>query len=94
MYSYYQELSSRYPELFSEKITNPADQLRVIAEVSKSISKSENNISAYADKYLGKEYETWARKQFDKLTDNLIKEYEVVDNYNQDRSNQNKKEDI
>lgn len=91
--SYYKELSSQYSELFSETITHPADQLRRIAEVSKSIRKSESNVSAYANQYLAKEYRMWAKNEFEGQVDKLIKEYKVVDTYNQDRANQNIKEE-
>lgn len=91
--SYYQELNSQYPELFPETIINQSDQLRRIAEVSKSIRKSESNISAYANKYLSKEYKMWAKNEFEGQIDKLVKEYEIVDTYNQDRAKQNIKEE-
>jgi len=43
----YSELMDMHPELFSAEITHPADMLKRIAEVSRSIKKVETELSSY-----------------------------------------------
>ena len=45
--SFYMELSSKYPYMFPESITNIEDQLDKMAEVSKSIAKTEDSLKNY-----------------------------------------------
>lgn len=91
--SYYKELNELNPGLFPDNITNTADQLQRIVEVSKSIRKSERNIAEYADEYMSKEYRQYAKQEFDLYVNQLLKEYKIVDRYNQDKIAQNQKED-
>lgn len=91
--SYYKELNELNPGLFPDNITNTADQLQRIVEVSKSIRKSERNIAEYADEYMSKEYRQYAKQEFDLYVNQLLKEYKIIDRYNQDKIAQNQKED-
>ena len=78
----YQELSQMYPELFPSDITHPADQVRRMSEVSKSITKQEVDVDTYygEDAAAFKEY---VRDQFDdalnRLVDDLLKVRKVQD---------------
>lgn len=74
--SYYQELNERYPDLFSNDIINPAEQLRRIAEVQNSIVATDNNLNLYADNY--SEYRQWAKNDFDKAIGKLAMEARQV----------------
>lgn len=80
----YKELSEMYPELFPDDINNQSDQLLRISEVAKDISKVETNVSAYNDKYMGKEYRNWAREEFGTAISNLTKDINTAMRYNRD----------
>ena len=78
----YQELSQAYPELFPSDITHPADQVRRMSEVSKSIAKQEVDV----DTYYGEDaaaFREYVRDQFDdalnQLVDDLLKVRKVQD---------------
>ena len=88
--SYYQELSDSYPELFPTDIINPADQLQRIADVSKDIAKVETNAAAYNDKYLGKDYRTWAKMEFDKDIDTFTNNIKLAERYNNESNEKQK----
>ena len=88
--SYYQELSDSYPELFPTDIINPADQLQRIADVSKDIAKVETNVAAYNDKYLGKDYRTWAKMEFDKDIDTFTNNIKLAERYNNESNEKQK----
>lgn len=88
--SYYQELSDSYPELFPTDIINPADQLQRIADVSKDIAKVETNVAAYNDKYLGKDYRTWAKMEFDKDIDTFTNNIKLAKRYNNESNEKQK----
>ena len=88
--SYYQELSDSYPELFPTNIINPADQLQRIADVSKDIAKVETNVAAYNDKYLGKDYRTWAKMEFDKDIDTFTNNIKLAERYNNESNEKQK----
>lgn len=88
--SYYQELSDSYPELFPTDIINPADQLQRIADVSKDISKVETNVAAYNDKYLGKDYRTWAKMEFGKDIDTFTNNIKLAERYNNESNEKQK----
>lgn len=88
--SYYQELSDSYPELFPTGIINPADQLQRIADVSKDIAKVETNVAAYNDKYLGKDYRTWAKMEFGKDIDTFTKNIKLAERYNNESNEKQK----
>lgn len=88
--SYYQELSDSYPELFPTGIINPADQLQRIADVSKDIAKVETNVAAYNDKYLGKDYRTWAKMEFDKDIDTFTNNIKLAERYNNESNEKQK----
>lgn len=88
--SYYQELSDSYPELFPTDIINPSDQLQRIADVSKDIAKVETNVAAYNDKYLGKDYRTWAKMEFDKDIDTFTNNIKLVERYNNESNEKQK----
>lgn len=45
--SFYMELNSKYPDMFPESITNIEDQLDRMAEISKSIAKTEDSLKNY-----------------------------------------------
>lgn len=60
--SFYQELSGRHPELFPADITSPRDQLERIADIQKSIAKSETNLSQFIRS--DAEFEQFARDEF------------------------------
>ncbi len=91
--SYYQELNELNPDLFPINITNTADQLKRIVEVSKSIRKAERNIAEYNDIYMAKEYKQYAQQEFNSYVDKLANEYKTVDRYTQDRIKQSQKEE-
>ncbi len=88
--SYYQELSDSYPEVFPTDIINPADQLQRIADVSKDIAKVETNVAAYNDKYLGKDYRTWAKMEFDKDIDTFTNNIKLAERYNNESNEKQK----
>lgn len=88
--SYYQELSDSYPELFPTDIINPADQLQRIADVSKDIAKVETNVAAYNDKYLGKDYRTWAKMEFGKDIDTFTNNIKLAERYNNESNEKQK----
>lgn len=91
--SYYQELNELNPDLFPIDITNTADQLKRIVEVSKSIRKAERNVTEYNDIYMAKEYRQYAQQEFNSYVDKLANEYKTVDRYTQDRIKQSQKEE-
>lgn len=80
----YKELSEMYPELFPDDVTNQSDQLIKIAEVTKDIAKVETNVSAYNDKYMGKEYRKWAKEEFGTAISNLTKDIHDAMRYNKE----------
>lgn len=91
--SYYQELNELNPDLFPIDITNTADQLKRIVEISKSIRKAERNVAEYNDIYMAKEYKQYAQQEFNSYVDKLANEYKTVDRYTQDRIKQSQKEE-
>lgn len=91
--TYYEELTETNPILFPDTIVNPSDQLKRIVEVSKSIRKSERNISVYNDKFMSKEYQFYAENEFNQNTDRLIEQFKFIDKYNQEKIKENIKED-
>ena len=81
--TFYQELSSQRPDLFPPEIMTTGEQLVRIAEVSKSIRKSERNLAAYNDNMEAAEYKKWARNEFDIQTARLQSQFDFVKKYNE-----------
>ena len=81
--SFYQELSEKYPNLYPAEIINPSDQLKQIAEVQDSITKSE---SAFGDLVLGDDaYFASLEKTLSDGMSNLTGELENVKRYSEER---------
>ena len=80
--TFYQELSSERPDLFPPTITTTSEQLERIIEISKSIRKSERNISAYNDTTMSEEYKKWAKNEFDNQVSILQKQLAYAEKYN------------
>ena len=83
--SKYMELSERYPELFPEDITHPADQLQKIAEVVGGIQKTEISL----DQYRGAEadmYKEFAKEEFDRAVDELSRQARQVKAYEDEQA--------
>ena len=81
----YQELMERYPELFSDEITHPADMLRAIADVRESLEPYDIMLSAEETEQLvkqtaqdlidiaatGKAWKSWADKKKEQYDEKL-----------------------
>ncbi len=81
----YQELTERYPELFSDEITHPADMLRAIADVRESLEPYDIMLSAEENEQLikqtaqdlidiaatGKAWKSWADKKKEQYDEKL-----------------------
>ena len=83
--SKYIELQERYPELFPEDITHPADQLQRISEVAKGIRKTEVSL----DQYHGPDaemYRRFAREEFDRAVDELSQQARQVKAYEDEQA--------
>lgn len=82
---FYKELSSQRPDLFPESIITTSEQLKRIAEVSKSIRKSERNLAAYNNNMEAAEYKKWAKNEFEIQTSRLQEQFEFVNKYNESK---------
>ena len=81
----YQALRERAPELFPEGLDHPADQLMRMAEVSESIRRVEQELSAYyGDR--AEEFRGYAREQFGRAVDSLLPELARVKRYSEERA--------
>ena len=81
----YQELSSEYPELFPEDITNPADMISQMYEVGDSIRISEKQL----DEALGsgaKEFRKLARYEFEGAVNDTLAEMRLAKRYADERA--------
>ena len=80
----YQDLAERWPELFPAGITNPADQLQKMAEVARSIVKTEADL----DTYYGDDpfWKDAARENFDRSLEKLQNEMGVVTRYDAEQA--------
>ncbi len=81
----YQELAERYPELFSDEITHPADMLRAIADARESLEPYDIMLSAEETEQLmkqtaqdlidiaatGKAWKSWADKKKEQYDEKL-----------------------
>ena len=81
----YQELTERYPELFSDEITHPADMLRAIADARESLEPYDIMLSAEETEQLmkqtaqdlidiaatGKAWKSWADKKKEQYDEKL-----------------------
>ena len=79
--SFYKELSGQRSDLFPDDIYTTSEQLQRIAEVSKSIRKTERNISAYDNETMSKEYKKWAKNEFDNQIAILEKQFNYAKEY-------------
>lgn len=80
----YQDLAERWPELFPADVTNPADQLEKMAEVARSIVKTEADL----DTYYGDDpfWRDAARESFDRSLEKLQDEMGVVTRYDAEQA--------
>ena len=83
--TFYKELSSQRPDLFPESIITISDQLKRIAEVSKSIRKSERNLAAYNNELEAPEYKMWAKNEFEIQTARLQQQFDFINKYNESK---------
>ena len=88
--SLYQELQQQAPELFPDSITNPADQLVQMFEVSKSIQISERTISESMGKDAD-EYKRWAKNDFESAVSDLASNLRSVSRYAQEQASKTQK---
>lgn len=80
----YEELRSKAPELFPAEITHPADQLRRMGEVAKSIEKGETDLDAYhgADR---EDFKSYAKRKFLEAAADTMQELQTVRLYAEER---------
>lgn len=83
--TFYKELNSQRPDLFPDTIVTLSDQLQRIAEVSKSIRKSERNLAAYENEMEAAEYKKWAKHEFEVQTSRLQEQFAFVNKYNESK---------
>ena len=75
------ELQSNYPELFTDSIAEPADQLLKIAEVADSIRITETNMADYADGAYAEDYKEYMRNEFNNAFDSVLKQFKMAKRY-------------
>lgn len=88
--SLYQELQQQAPELFPDSITNPANQLVQMFEVSKSIQISERTISESVGKDAD-EFKRWAKNDFESAVSDLASDLRSVSRYAQEQASKTQK---
>ena len=80
----YQELNERFPDLFPEEITHPADQLRRIAEVARDIEPRQLSFAeAMGDEE--PEFREYARNEYNKAMEDLAGQLGLVNRYETSR---------
>ena len=83
----YKEMQQMAPELFPESITNPADKLMRMFEVSKRIEKVQMSLDEYHGED-AEEFKRWAKNDYEASVENMLGALNVARRYAEARMRQ------